>query len=104
MPQAIPIIITAAGYAGWIAPIVAQALTNSSMLHAGISAGRSIRRRPRKNPPADAAQKIEAMTAKGRSVTAISKLFGVDRATLWRWLAEDQQLREALERGSGRAA
>lgn len=55
--------------------------------------------RPRKQPPVDAAKKIEDFAAQGRGIVAVAVMLGTSRETLRRWMADDPALVEAFERG-----
>lgn len=55
--------------------------------------------RPRKHPPADAAQRIEALSADGFSLIGIARGLGVNRDVLARWFEEQPALKEALDTG-----
>ena len=63
---------------------------------------RTQRGRPRKNPPADAAVRIENAAARGASVIGIARSLRIGKTTLARWLDESPDLREAIERGRER--
>ena len=55
--------------------------------------------RPRKQPPVDAAKRIEELAAQGRGIVAVALLLGTSRETLQRWMTEDPTLQEAFARG-----
>jgi hypothetical protein len=55
--------------------------------------------RPRKNPPADAAQRIQAAASQGASLIGIANACGVGRDVLSRWFEETPALRDALDMG-----
>ena len=55
--------------------------------------------RPRKEPPADAAKRIEELAAGGSSLKGVGLALRASGDTLGRWLDEDESLREAYERG-----
>jgi transposase-like protein len=63
--------------------------------------GRTIGR-PRKNPPADAAESIEKMAASGWGVISIARALNVSSTLMRVWLAESEELREALDYGRER--
>lgn len=58
--------------------------------------------RPAKRPPADAAERIRALSAEGHSTVGIAQHLGIGRKTLDRWRAEfpalDEAYREGVER------
>lgn len=58
--------------------------------------------RPRKLPPADAAPRIEEAAANGASVVGVAAALDTSKDTLARWMDEDDELREAFERGRER--
>lgn len=58
--------------------------------------------RPRIDPPADAATRIETLAAKGAAIIGIASALHVSRETLNRWMDEDEGLRAALDRGRER--
>lgn len=55
--------------------------------------------RPPKRPPADAAERIRAMSAEGHSTVGIAQQLGVGRKTLDKWRAEFPDLDEAYREG-----
>ena len=54
---------------------------------------------PRKNPPPDAAKRIEALAADGFTARGVAQSLGTSFDTMQRWLSEAPELREAFERG-----
>lgn len=58
--------------------------------------------RPPKRPPADAAERIRALSAEGHSTVAIAQQLGVGRKTLDKWRAEFPELEEAYREGQER--
>lgn len=57
------------------------------------------RGRPPKQPPADAAQRIEELAADGWSIVGIAKKLGVNKKTLARWIRSDDELQAAFDYG-----
>jgi len=55
--------------------------------------------RPPKRPPADAAERIRALSADGHSTVAIAQQLGVGRKTLDKWRSEFPELDEAYREG-----
>lgn len=55
--------------------------------------------RPRKQPPADAAERIEALAADGFSVIGVARRMGVNQEVLTRWFDEQPELKEAFNIG-----
>lgn len=55
--------------------------------------------RPRLNPPADAATRIEELAAEGHGVVGVARQLGVSPDTLRRWFDDDSALKEAFEFG-----
>lgn len=55
--------------------------------------------RPPKRPPADAAERIRALSAEGHSTVGIAQQLGVGRKTLDKWRAEFPELEEAYREG-----
>jgi hypothetical protein len=58
--------------------------------------------RPRREPPADAAQRIEQLTAEGRGVVGVAAELGTTREVLRRWMSADPSLQEAFDVGRER--
>lgn len=58
--------------------------------------------RPPKRPPADAAERIRALSAEGHSTVAIAQQLGVGRKTLDKWRTEFPELDEAYREGVDR--
>jgi hypothetical protein len=54
---------------------------------------------PRKHPPADAAERIEALAADGFSMVGVAKRLGTSFDVLTRWMDERPALRAAFDRG-----
>src|SRR5690242_1021292 len=57
------------------------------------------RGRPLKMPPANAAERIAALAAKGHSIIGIARGLNTSQDTLYRWMEEDPTLAEALAHG-----
>jgi hypothetical protein len=55
--------------------------------------------RPRKQPPKDAARRIEQAAATGAALIGIARTMNCGSEVLNRWLDENPELREALQRG-----
>lgn len=55
--------------------------------------------RPRKQPPADAAERITALAADGFSVLGVARRMGVNQEVLTRWFDEQPALKEAFDVG-----
>ena len=55
--------------------------------------------RPRKDPPSDAAPRIEAAAAEGASMLGIAAVVGCSHPILHRWLKEHPELQDAFNRG-----
>lgn len=55
--------------------------------------------RPPKRPPADAAERIRALSAEGHSTVGIAQQLGVGRKTLDKWRAQFPELDEAYREG-----
>lgn len=55
--------------------------------------------RPLLEPPADAAERLEALAADGWSLRGIAKALGASHVTLNRWLEDDPALQEAVDAG-----
>lgn len=55
--------------------------------------------RPPKKPPADAAERIEALAADGFSVNGVASSLGTSKDTLRKWFDADPELQEAFDRG-----
>lgn len=55
--------------------------------------------RPPKRPPADAAERIRALSAEGHSTVGIAQQLGVGRKTFDKWRAEFPDLDEAYREG-----
>lgn len=58
--------------------------------------------RPKKPPPPDAAQRIQALAADGWSIVGVAWQLGVTKETFSRWLKEDESLAEAFSIGRER--
>jgi hypothetical protein len=58
--------------------------------------------RPPKRPPADAAERIRALSAEGHSTVGIAQQLGVGRKTLDKWRNEFPELEEAYREGQER--
>lgn len=58
--------------------------------------------RPRKEPPPDAAQRIEDLTADGRGIVGVAAKLGTTREVLRRWMTDDTTLQEAFDLGRER--
>jgi hypothetical protein len=54
---------------------------------------------PRKQPPVDAAERIEALAADGFSMVGVAKRLGTTFDVLTRWMEERPALRAAFDRG-----
>ena len=55
--------------------------------------------RPAKRPPADAADRVRALSAEGHSTVGIAQQLGVGRKTLDKWRAEFPAIDEAYREG-----
>jgi hypothetical protein len=55
--------------------------------------------RPRRKPPADAADRLETLAAAGHATAGIAKALGVSSSVLTHWMTTRPTLREAFERG-----
>lgn len=58
--------------------------------------------RPRKQPPADAAKRVEELAAAGCTVVDLAAALGTTRETLRRWMTEDEALQLAFAVGRER--
>lgn len=58
--------------------------------------------RPRREPPPDAAMRVEKLAAEGWSMKGIAKTLGTDHETLRRMMDDDPALKQAFESGRER--